>query len=472
MKILFYNWLQFDDVKVFGGGVNIYQKNLIDYLINHTSHEIYFLSGGLKYNPFRDDAYIEKTTNIFGDKCHSFVMVNSPLLAPALYVAYNPETFLDDNITLNLFEKFVEEQGGFDVIHLNNIEGISINVLKLKEKFPEIKIVYSMHNYVPICPAVQYFQDFSQKICNDFHDGKDCLQCIKNVKFKTRDYLVRIRDCFNAPYPLNKLFAMFFWGKAKKFVPEKASDSEVFAKYRKYNINMLNKYADLVLAVSERVRQIAINNGIDEKIVKTSYIGTKFAENTERKYKTDNSDFQIVYLGYPRKDKGFYFMIEALSKLDKNIASSVSVKLAVPNCPRELVNDKLKNFKKVTVINGYKHSELRGLLSDVDLGLVPVLWEDNLPQVAIEMIASGVPVLSSSFGGASELCDSELFKYRGGDVQDFLDKLSAFIKAPELLNKYWSHNKKLVTMAEHVKELETLYSSRASQSMEVLSRSV
>ena len=84
MKILFYNWLQFDDVKVFGGGVNIYQKNLIDYLISHTSHEIYFLSGGLKYNPFRDDAYIEKTTNIFGDKCHSFVMVNSPLLAPAL----------------------------------------------------------------------------------------------------------------------------------------------------------------------------------------------------------------------------------------------------------------------------------------------------------------------------------------------------------------------------------------------------
>lgn len=33
MKILYYNWTQFDKKNNSGGGVNVYQKNLIQYLI-------------------------------------------------------------------------------------------------------------------------------------------------------------------------------------------------------------------------------------------------------------------------------------------------------------------------------------------------------------------------------------------------------------------------------------------------------
>ena len=50
MKILFYNWIQFDKKNNFGGGVNVYQKNLIEYFISHTDDEIYFLSSGVDYN--------------------------------------------------------------------------------------------------------------------------------------------------------------------------------------------------------------------------------------------------------------------------------------------------------------------------------------------------------------------------------------------------------------------------------------
>ena len=36
MRILFYNWIQFDKKNNSGGGVNVYQKNTIDYLIKNT----------------------------------------------------------------------------------------------------------------------------------------------------------------------------------------------------------------------------------------------------------------------------------------------------------------------------------------------------------------------------------------------------------------------------------------------------
>ena len=106
---------------------------------------------------------------------------------------------------------------------------------------------------------------------------------------------------------------------------------------------------------------------------------------------------------------------------------------------------------------GYNHNELRTILKNVDLGIIPVLWEDNLPQVAIEMVANGVPILCSSFGGASELCKSDLFKFNGGDEKDFVDKLSVFINNPELLKEYWPNHPPLVTMKKHTEDLEQYY---------------
>ena len=47
MRILYYNWTQFDKKNNDGGGVNVYQKNLVKYLVDNTNNEIYFLSSGI-----------------------------------------------------------------------------------------------------------------------------------------------------------------------------------------------------------------------------------------------------------------------------------------------------------------------------------------------------------------------------------------------------------------------------------------
>ena len=55
--------------------------------------------------------------------------------------------------------------------------------------------------------------------------------------------------------------------------------------------------------------------------------------------------------------------------------------------------------------------------------MAPVVWEDNLPQIVIETVAYGVPVPASDFGGASELCSSDAFKFKGGDEERFFEKI-------------------------------------------------
>jgi hypothetical protein len=116
-----------------------------------------------------------------------------------------------------------------------------------------------------------------------------------------------------------------------------------------------------------------------------------------------------------------------------------------------------RNYRSVKVINGYIHDDLKYILDGCNLGLVPVLWEDNLPQIAIEMASYGVPVLASSAGGATELCGSELFKFECGNAEDFLAKLTHFIDEPQDLAEYWEHHTGLVTLHEHLAELISIY---------------
>ena len=80
-------------------------------------------------------------------------------------------------------------------------------------------------------------------------------------------------------------------------------DYEVF---RKKNVDSLNKYVDRVLAVSERVKQIAIYYGINQTKIDCSYIGTKFTDNKTITPNTMNSTqwLTIAYMGFLKKEKG------------------------------------------------------------------------------------------------------------------------------------------------------------------------
>ena len=207
----------------------------------------------------------------------------------------------------------------------------------------------------------------------------------------------------------------------KYFAKSKISTATDFKKFRETNIKYINKYVDVILAVSKRVAAICISHGMDSKKVKCSYIGTKFADMALYKRLNPNptDGLTICYLGYARNDKGYFFMMDALSELSPEHKKQINIVIAAKGAP---CLEKLSDFKSVKVYDGYSHENIKEILSGVDLGLVPVIWEDNLPQVAIEMSALGVPVLASSFGGASELTKSDLFKFKGADKKDFQEK--------------------------------------------------
>src|SRR5579871_1620525 len=80
LKILYYNWVDFEDDEERGGGVSIYQRNLVD-AATAEGDAVYFLSSGVAYRPFTSTPFLREVT-ASKEGVRKFEIVNSTILSP------------------------------------------------------------------------------------------------------------------------------------------------------------------------------------------------------------------------------------------------------------------------------------------------------------------------------------------------------------------------------------------------------
>jgi glycosyltransferase involved in cell wall biosynthesis len=404
-----------------------------------------------------------------------------------------------------VFFDFIETNGPFDVVHFQNLEGIPAEALSLKERWPGTRVIFSLHNYYPFCPQVNLWHKETEH-CDDFRGGRKCLNCLphthderlvrqangvaynlktkgirpgtflfdrgfgpamriarrtvrawsglKNRRRKTADTLPAIEHAEMQELPNTP-------GKLRKLTEEAGR----FATRRAGIVELINRHCDLVLGVSDRVSQIARDYGIRPEIVRTSYIGTahskKFAETAPKSaLPREDGTITLGYIGYMRADKGFLFLLDALEALPDALAARIGLVIAAPQGGHkvmERVGDLVERFDSLAYANGYTHDSLDEILSGVDVGLIPVLWEDNLPQVAIEMHARHIPLLTSDKGGAQELGNCPDMVFAAGDEEAFQARLEMILDGKLDLAAYWAGARAPTSLDGHLAELKALY---------------
>lgn len=95
----------------------------------------------------------------------------------------------------------------------------------------------------------------------------------------------------------------------------------------------------------------------------------------------------------------------------------------------------------------YSPSDLPGIMARSDIGIVPPVWEDNGPQVVMEFLNNGVPVLGTSVGG----------------IPDFVSNMNGWLFHPdndlefaEAMNWLRSQNREsLAQIASGIKKLKS-----------------
>lgn len=471
MRILIYNWVPFDE-RLRGGGVTVYTRNLIRGLTKkYPKVEIFFLCAGSYYDTSNTSIRYEEIKLNCEITCKAFTIVNSPVFAPAYLAIYHVKNTLYDKSLKEVFCNFLNQEGPFDVVHFQNLEGLSIDAISCKKEFPWIKFIYTIHNYYAFCPRVDLWRG-NRENCLCDNTGKNCIECmichVPSEKLKKKMELTYgLRKEYTeekkqkSMYIGEKLDKYYEKEEKKNLSKEKLDElSQLLEKYREKFVNAVNGNMDCVLAVSKRVEEIALRNGIEKTIINTSYIGTEVADIAINKYRgSGNYPLTIIYMGYQNTEKGFSFLMDAFDIMKEELCRKINLIIAARGniYTESKVEEHKKKFYNVIYKNGYLREEIPDLLSKADIGIVPVLWEDNLPQIAIEMSAYGVPVLCSDRGGAKELTENPNFVFEAGNVYSFITKLGFLIDHPDLLNGYYKGYPKLTTMNEHIKELMRYY---------------
>lgn len=500
MRILFYNWVDYLDDEKRGGGVSVYQKNVIHALEHIPATTCLFLSSGISYDLRPGKPRWERVRHgPAEDRDIRYEIVNSGVLSPAHH-DFGVPAQVSEPATEAAFFDFLEKKGPFDVVHFNNLEGIPARVLALKERYPETRVVFSMHNYYPLCPQVNLWRE-ERENCTDFKDGHKCLTCLPHRHDRRA---VRLADAvaFNLKKrgirPGSRLFDRAFGpsirlaGRALRFYQRRfgrrpelppqddapqargplhrvETPNKPFQRRRAAMSELINTHCDAVLCVSDRVGEVARHFGIAPGLIHTSYIGSPHAAKFDETHPREtlarpDGTLTLGYLGYMRRDKGFFFLLDALEKLPLKLSRRIELVIAARLSDQptmERITALSERFRAVWYTNGYKPDELDRILADVDVGVVPVLWEDNLPQVAIEMHARHIPLLTSDLGGAQELGRCKDMVFKAGDAKAFRARLEAILEGRIDARAYWEGAMHPHSMQTHLAELAAVYAHPA-----------
>lgn len=133
-----------------------------------------------------------------------------------------------------------------------------------------------------------------------------------------------------------------------------------------------------------------------------------------KKYRIAKNDFVFMYSGRIDIYKGVLELVEAFKKID-----NLSTKLIIvgkswfdeSDC-RDEYTEKIKivaeEIKDRIIFTGFIDSEHMPLMYQIsDCLVIPSIWEEPFGVVALEGMASGLPILATNSGGLMEIVDNE-----------------------------------------------------------------
>ncbi|WP_051294411.1 glycosyltransferase [Gemmobacter nectariphilus] len=478
MRVLFVNWVDWADALGRGGGVAVYQRNLARAL-HGSGVQAVWLSSGLAHD-LRGGA---PRWQALGRRPGHYTIANSAVLAPG-QLAWGSPAQLSDPATEAAFADFLAATGPYDAVQFDNIEGLPAGVLAVA-RATGARVVVALHNYYPFCPQVNLWHR-ERETCPGFDQGRACVTCLPGSQTGAGARRAALAVLWQAErlggprlVPLAKAALVgaraglgLLRGLRRRPAADPAAPAPVpgaeaaaFAARRAGMVAAINAHADRVLCVSDRVRMLAAAHGLTPALLQTARIGTpeaaRFDRTRARPALTDaQGHLRLAYLGYMRRDKGFFFLLDALEALPEAMAARLHLTVAARRGPPEAMA-RLEALRArlagLVHVDGYTHDQLDGILSEVTLGVVPVLWEDNLPQVALEMHLRGIALLTSDLGGAQELGNCPDLVFPAGNAAAFADRIGAALDGRIDLGAYWAGARAPETMERHLAVLHQVW---------------
>ena len=299
-----------------------------------------------------------------------------------------------------------------DVFHIHTFMGLDKGIV-LAAKECGIKVVFSAHDFFPICPTVKLFRH--GRVCRTADDCSECIKCNENAlplwkMVLLQSSLYRLLKESPIVRSLRKKHRDLYLSEGSDedqiIYAAQFKDIEKYHILRKYYCSMINT-ADVIhfnSTLTENVYKSYLN--ISAKTVRIPIAHCDLKDN--RRIRECGSKIRIGYLGSQSTSKGYYELKRAMDLLWKG---NKKYELHVYFKPE-------KGAPYIVAHPRYDYSELEKVFRDMDILIVPSVGYDTFGLVVIEAFSFGVPVVVSSHVGAKDVVgDGEGIVYSGTDYR-------------------------------------------------------
>ena len=255
-----------------------------------------------------------------------------------------------------------------DVVHHHNIFFLGYDILKKQENYANL---YTAHDYWLICQRSDLMK-YGQSVCMQ----KNCFSCTL----------------------------------LSKRLPQIWRDSGDFRD--------AIEDIDTIIAPSNFMKQILS----DRLPVKANIVNIpNFVPPPPAKIKGSGYSDYFLYAGVLERHKGICSLLRAFKKYRNRIDAKLIIvgKGTLKDKINEYISkNKLEN--KVILLGWVSDEMLWALYKDALALVVPSIWPENCPLVALEAISVGTPVVGSDQGGIPEILEKVDHKlaFRAGDLED------------------------------------------------------
>lgn len=342
-----------------------------------------------------------------------------------------------------------------DLVHLISGYLLGIAPLRAAQAFG-IPTVVSLTDFWFLCPTIQLLRG-DGSLCF----GPEPLECLRCARDEQRRFRWIDR---HAPAQMQR-----FWHFAARS-PALASRLTVTPEIAVWSerpvllSEWLNR-ATLIAPVTKYLADVHATNGIDSTRFRIMPFGVRPLTAPPR---DPSEPLHIGYLGQIAPVKGVETLIRAFRQLgtaNREPRAPRRAKLflhgalnAFPDYVRQLKAIAAEDAE-ISWQGAYTPEQLRGILANLDVVVVPSLWHENSPHVVLEAFAANRPVVGTKVGGIAELVQhgSNGLLFARGDAADLSRQLQRIIDEPGLLAELRSHIPPVRTVEEELDDWFELY---------------
>ncbi|HWE12935.1 MAG TPA: glycosyltransferase [Solirubrobacteraceae bacterium] len=395
-----------------------------------------------------------------------FEWVNSTLVVGRHRGSPDPERDLSDPPTEAAFRRVLARFAPA-VVHVHDLGGLPSSLLEIPSR-QGVATVMTMHDYVSLCPTVKLF-DAEQEICARLHPGPMCVVCCAGAPLDNRQELEhtlryeRTRIRLAVPHldaalrvPVlerlstgaMRLGAALARGTSRAPVPSPAchpqpsrpnaqpvrpnATAAAYQRRRDLNRERL-EHVDALIMFSRRAAEICRHLGVSDARMRVMAMNPAHVEHLRPKRR--GTPAEPVRFGVlnacSSTEKGADLVVEALHQLSLRGLDD-RYRLSVRGWVSPHVRPALEAHPAVAIDGSYRIEELDQLLEDVDVGLVPSVWEEVYGFAGLEFLAKGIPVIGNARGAIPEYVRPGATGWlnRSASAAELADLMAAAIEDP------------------------------------------